>query len=229
MTDAKTKIDVYLETGSKRTFAGALDWPGWCRSGRDEESALQALFDYAPRYARVLCASRLGLQVPKNVSEFGLVERLRGDATTDFGSPGAWPKRDALPVDDADLARFKKILRACWRAFDAAVASAQGKELLKGPRGGGRETFEIVRHVVDADKGYLARIGCKYEGVSQGNAADELDVVRQSVIDALEASAHGETPTHGPRGGVMWSPRYFVRRVAWHVLDHAWEVEDRVI
>ena len=24
-----------------------------------------------------------------------------------------------------------------------------------------------------------------------------------------------------------WSPRYAVRRAAWHVLDHAWEIEDR--
>jgi hypothetical protein len=25
----------------------------------------------------------------------------------------------------------------------------------------------------------------------------------------------------------LWSPRYFVRRSAWHALDHAWEIEDR--
>ena len=49
-------IDVYLEIGPKRTFAGAIDWPGWCRSGRQdaEQSALQALLDYGPRYAAVL-------------------------------------------------------------------------------------------------------------------------------------------------------------------------------
>ncbi|MEA2520619.1 MAG: hypothetical protein QOI81_265, partial [Actinomycetota bacterium] len=34
-------------------------------------------------------------------------------------------------------------------------------------------------------------------------------------------------PATGPRGGAMWSPRYFVRRAAWHVFDHAWEIEDR--
>jgi hypothetical protein len=25
-----------------------------------------------------------------------------------------------------------------------------------------------------------------------------------------------------------WPPRYVVRRAAWHVLDHAWEIEDRI-
>ena len=29
---------VYIERGAKRAFASAADWPGWCRSGKDEES-----------------------------------------------------------------------------------------------------------------------------------------------------------------------------------------------
>jgi hypothetical protein len=44
-------IRTYLEIGGRRVFAGSLDWPGWCRSGRDEEGALRALFAYGPRYA----------------------------------------------------------------------------------------------------------------------------------------------------------------------------------
>ena len=59
---AMKKINVYLETGEKKTFAGAIDWPGWCRSGGDEESALQALFEYGARYARVV--RRLEAGVP---------------------------------------------------------------------------------------------------------------------------------------------------------------------
>ena len=49
MAQASDNIDVYLELGKKRTFAGAIGWPGWCRIGRDEGSALQALADYGPR------------------------------------------------------------------------------------------------------------------------------------------------------------------------------------
>ena len=45
-------VDVVLEVGRKRVFACAVDWPGWCRSGRDEESALESLAAYAERYAR---------------------------------------------------------------------------------------------------------------------------------------------------------------------------------
>jgi hypothetical protein len=43
----------------------------------------------------------------------------------------------------------------------------------------------------------------------------------------LSAVACGEPVRTGPRGGVRWTARYYVRRSAWHVLDHAWEIEDR--
>ena len=36
-----------------------------------------------------------------------------------------------------DLKRFEKILRAGWRAFDAAAESARGKALATGPRAPG--------------------------------------------------------------------------------------------
>jgi hypothetical protein len=52
---------------------------------------------------------------------------------------------------------------------------------------------------------------------------------RRHILDELSAAARGELPTEGPRGGKRWSPVYFVRRLAWHELDHAWEIEDRVI
>src|SRR5687768_9338579 len=135
MARSSTKINVYLEIGQKRTFAGALDWPGWCRSGRDEDSALQALFDYGLRYGRVLSRAHLGFKAPTNPSAFVLVERLKGNATTDFGAPGVAPSSDAKPVNAAEVQRFQRVLRACWRAFDAAIDSATGKTLRSGPRG----------------------------------------------------------------------------------------------
>jgi len=33
-------IPVYIESGAKKVFACAVDFPGWCRSGKDEASAL---------------------------------------------------------------------------------------------------------------------------------------------------------------------------------------------
>src|SRR3712207_1634303 len=84
MEPSARRIDVYLEIGQKRTFARALAWPGWCRSGRTADAALQALFDAAPRYARVLAAAQLPFQPPADVAAFAVVERCTGNTTTDF-------------------------------------------------------------------------------------------------------------------------------------------------
>jgi len=228
MAEPANNIDVYLELGNKRTFAGAIDWPGWCRSGRDEGAALQALADYGPRYAHILRTTRLGFHAPADAAAFVVVERLAGNTTTNFGAPDVAPSRDTRPVDDAELRRFQTLLRAYWRAFDEAVLAASGKVLRKGPRGGGRDVEAIVQHVRGAEAGYLARLAWKLKQREAEDPREQLDRTRQAVLDALATAAHGELPARGPRGGVIWTPRYFVRRVAWHVLDHLWEIEDRV-
>lgn len=218
-----TRTAVYLEVGQTRTFAAAIDWPGWCRSGRDEASALQALCDCGPRYARVLQHTRLGFQAPPAVAAFNVVERLEGNATTNFGAPNLALAGDAQPPDPDELERWQAVLRACWRAFDAAVQAAAGKTLSKGPRGGGRDLAKIVEHARDVEAAYLSSLGGKAE---PGQA---LAHIRQVILTTLIASARGEIPARGPRGGARWTPRYFVRRLAWHDLDHAWEIEDRAV
>jgi hypothetical protein len=228
MARSVAEIPVYVEIGQKRTFASALDWPGWCRSGRDEAAALQALLEYGPRYARVLRATRLGFQGPNDVSVFVVKERLMGNATTDFGAPGQAPASDGNPLAPRELQRFEKLLKACWRALDRTVETARGKPLQTGPRGGGRQLDAILGHLLGADQGYLNAVGWKLRQGHIDELAAQLAQTRQEMLDALTASANGEIPAKGPRGGLRWSPRYFVRRVAWHTLDHAWEIEDRL-
>jgi hypothetical protein len=215
---------MYVEIGAKRTFAGALDWPGWCRAGRDEAAALEALNGAGRRYAKVLRGTRLGFEPPDDPSRFTIVEHLLGDATTDFGAPSIAPKADTRPIDDAELRRSRSILRACWRSFDAAVDGARGKTLAKGPRGGGRDLRTIVDHVVGAEGSYLRMMSRK---VDEARSKDLAERTHAAVLEAMETTARAGPPPPGPRGGRRWPPRYFVRRVTWHVLDHAWEIEDR--
>jgi hypothetical protein len=229
MAKSSNKIDVYLEIGKKRTFAGAMDWPGWSRSGRDEDAALQALIDYGSRYAQILGAGRLGFEAPADIAALAVVERLKGNATTDFGAPDVAPSADARPLDKADLERFQTLFKLYWQAFDAVVDAASGKELRKGPRGGGRKLEGIVQHVLDVDKAYLRRLARKVEKGEAEDLSQELSRTRQAILEALEAAVRGEIPEQGPRGGQLWKPRYFVRRLAWHELDHLWEIEDRII
>jgi hypothetical protein len=209
--------------GKKRTFAGALDWPGWCRAAKGEQQALQALLDYATRYAMV--AEKLGFEAPKDVTDLKVKERVPGDVNTDFGSLGTPPMYDDKPLDKEEHQRHEKILQACWSALDSAAERARGKALSKGPRGGGRALDDIVQHVLDAQGGYLYRLAWK-----RGKEAEkDAKLSRELMLQALNASVRGEVPAEGPRGGKKWTGRYFVRREAWHVLDHAWEIEDRII
>lgn len=221
-------INVLIETGKKRTFASAANWPGWSRGGRDEGSALQALADYAPRYARVLENSGLEFQPPSDSSVFVVIERLEGDATTDFGAPGIIAEADREPIGQTDLERFEILLKACWGEFDRAARAATGKELRKGPRGGGRNLDNMLEHVIGADQAYLYRLAWKPEKGEEKDLQAKLSRSREAIFNALEAAVKGKLPEQGPHGGKLWPPRYFVRRVAWHVLDHAWEIEDRI-
>ena len=222
-------IQTYIEHTPKLSFAAAVNWPGWARKGRDEAAALQALLDSAPRYAQIVQKGRLDFTLPADLSGFEIVERIPGDSSTQFGVLAVPPAADARPVDDAELARLLALLDAYWQAFDDAVERARGKELRKGPRGGGRELDKIIEHVVGAESGYLSMLAWKWDKPQSDDPYEQMGPTRQAVRAGLAAAAHGETPQQRPRGGAVWSPRYFVRRLGWHVLDHIWEIEDRLL
>ena len=222
-------MNIYLEIGSKRIFACAADWLGWCRSGRSEEAAIQALFDSAPRYAAILHAFQLDFEPPASAEAFNVVERVSGNASTDFGAPDAIPEMDRIAMSGIDLVRMKALFLAYWSAFDTTVANALGKELRKGLRGGGRHLEGIVQHVIEADSGYLRRLTRKTTRDKKAPQQAQLAQLRQDIRDALDWAYQGNLPERGPRGGSIWPPRYFGRRSAWHTLDHLWEIEDRIV
>jgi hypothetical protein len=223
------KIPVVLEAGRQKVIASALDWPGWARAGRDEASALQALADYGPRYQRAVGRARLGFKAPADVTSFTIAERLPGNATTDFGVPGLISAADQRPVSPADLRRLQAQMRAIWRALDAAQTMARGHRLRLGPRGGGRQLDQILDHVLEANHGYLKQVGWQPAPLPSGDPSQVIRASLDETLRALPASAAGELPAVGPRGGRRWPARYFARRAAWHVLDHVWEIEDRLL
>jgi hypothetical protein len=88
------RIAVCLEVTPKQTFASALDWPGWCRAGRDERAARKALASYAKRYAPV--AEQAGVSFPSTIAS-DVVERVPGGPTTAFAAPRV---PAPVPADD---------------------------------------------------------------------------------------------------------------------------------
>ena len=210
---------VYLERSPKKTFAAAVDWPGWCRAGKDGDLALAALVEYAARYARVAGpageAFDLGI-----VRELNVIEDVEGDATTAFGAPGIVVAADRRPLSATDAERLARLVAAAWRVFDEVVAAAPAT-LRKGPRGGGRDRDKILEHVVGAEVAYASVIGIKQRQPDPGDRA-ATDGLRAAILDLLGKPSDGT-----PLGGRRWPTRYAARRIAWHALDHAWEIEDR--
>jgi hypothetical protein len=211
--EAKTKLPAYLEIGGKRTFASAADWPGWCRSGKDEHLALAALAAYAPRYAAVAMLARVPL--PAGQPTFDVVERLAGNATTDYGAPGIPARDESKPLTAPQAKRMRDLLEACWTYLDQVVAKAPA-ELRKGPRGGGRDRDEMFDHVLGAEMEYAKRIGIRLKQPDGRNGA-AVRAFRKAIVQGIDK----------PEQGTKWPVRYAIRRTAWHALDHAWEIEDR--
>ena len=210
---------VYLETGSRRVFACSVEWPGWCRSAKNEEAALESLAEYAERYQVVAAEAELPFDAAEQ-TPFDVVERVAGNATTDFGAPGVVPQLDAMPMTEVDAQRQAALVAAAWTVLDRVAAGAPA-ELRKGPRGGGRDRDTMVQHVLGAEASYARTLGVKHREPALDDPA-AIKALREDILDVLRAARDGT-----PRTEKGWPPRYAARRIAWHVLDHAWEIEDR--
>jgi hypothetical protein len=221
MSTREGAIRVSLETGSRLSFASALDWPGWSRSGRGDEAAVEALSNYASRYAPVARGAGLGPPDPAGIE---IVERLAGSGTTDFGAPGTAGQLDCEPLTEPEAARLVRLLEAGWAFFDRVVAGAP-PVLRKGPRGGGRDRDAIVDHVVGAEvEAYAPKLGIRLPRPARDDLSARA-TERGAIAAALRAAAG--VPPGEPAATKGWAPRYAARRIGWHVLDHAWEIEDR--
>lgn len=221
------RIAIYLEQTSKRTFAVAVDWPGWARVARGPEDAVEALVSYAERYAPVPRRAHVAFAAPTAVGELRIAERVAGSATTEFGAPGAALPSDARPLRDPELRRLTRLLTASWETFDAAARKARGKQLRLGPRGGGRSLSKIIDHVREAEEAYLGALGARPPKAIAGDPAGSMKRLRSRFLETLSAVAHGEPITEPRNTKKPWSPRFAIRRSAWHAMDHAWEIEDR--
>jgi hypothetical protein len=218
------RIAVCLEVTPKQTIASALGWPGWCRPGRDEGTALEALASYAGRYAPV--AGRAAVAFPSTVA-FDVVERMPGGPATAFAAPECrrpFPQITAeaekATVTPAAARRLASLVSAAWAAFDE-IAAASPAELRKGPRGGGRDRDQIIGHVIGADTAYARKLGVKLKQPATGDIT-ALAQLREAIAAVLGAPSDGSPAMPGG-----WTPRYTARRIAWHVLEHAWEMQDR--
>lgn len=216
-------LEVCVEATAKRAFASVLRWPGWSRGAKTEAGALDALLAYASRYRTAIGDAGSGFVAPKTIAGLAVVERLEGNSSTDFGAFGRKPHADQAALTARELSRRIAILEAAWASFDR-VARTTKSTLRTGPRGGGRDLDKIRAHILEAESAYLSKIGGQRP---DRNDPDRATAMRDAFIEALGARNRGELPDTGPRGGERWTAAYAIRVETWHVLDHAWEIEDR--
>src|SRR6266480_1486998 len=208
--------DIYVELGGKKAIAWSLEWPGWCRIRTSEEAAVQALIDTEARY-RLIAQRAVQNFAPGNLV---VVERLPGDGNTVWGVPSVLASAETMPIDATTAQHNVALLRASWDILEEVV-EASPAELRKGPRGGGRDRDEIRRHVIEAERVYARKIGVRHKPFEMNNT-NALNAMREEIADVLSKPSTGEPLISGG-----WNASYAVRRMAWHVVDHIWEIEDR--
>jgi hypothetical protein len=213
---AHGRIAITVEATLKKAFATAVDWPGWSRSGKTEELALAALIAAAPRYAMV--AREAGEHFAAD--DYEVIERSDGGSGTDFGVLSSITALDRRPASAAQADRLVRLVAGAWVVFDGTAASAPA-ELRKGPRGGGRDRDKMIGHVIESDWFYAREKGIR-EKQPQPTDRAAVETIRAAIVDILDRPSDGS-----PLAGRTWPPRYAARRIAWHALDHAWEMEDR--
>ena len=215
-------LRVLVEQGpkGKRWVAFAVDWPGLERGGRGEDEAVTKLHDYVPRYARVAKRAGLAEELPSD-PKLKVIGHYTGTGSTDFwGISFAPSDLDRKPIDEATFARNVKLLRAAWAEFDA-IAGRVSADLRPGVRGGGRDRDRIIRHVLNTEGADFSKRVKAQSELEELSTPKGLAAHRMRFVDAM----HAWYDEGKPLGN--WTVPYLLRHAAYHVLDHAWEMEDR--
>lgn len=200
----------------------AIDWPGWSRGARTAADAMELLDAYRARYRSV--ADRAGLAAEfDRAGDLEVVEDHVGVGSTDYwGISFAPSSLEQEPMGADELERKIGLLEASWRYFDD-VAARVSAEMQKGPRGGGRDRDEIVRHALGWERADLAkRVGVVVDPIVPPTP-DGFSSHRDEFVAALRTyNAEGRMAR-----GRNWTIALLLRHTAFHVLDHAWEMEDK--
>lgn len=217
-------VRTVVERGPKgrRSVAFAIDWPGWSRGGASAEEALETLASYRQRYRSV--AELAGM-----ISEFddagplAVVEDKVGTGSTDFWGISFSPcTAEQGPMDDAQLERGIVLLQASWTLFDD-VASRVSPLLRKGPRGGGRDRDRIIRHAIRTEsEDFAKQVGLRIADEA-ALTPEGLRQHRRTYVEAMRAYNDGRVQ----RRMRSWTLPFLIRHSAFHMLDHAWEMQDK--
>jgi hypothetical protein len=79
----------------------------------------------------------------------------------------------------------------------------------------------MIGHVLESDWNYATVMGIRGRQPDRDDRP-AIEALRAAMLEILRRPSDGS-----PIADRKWPPRYAARRIAWHALDHAWEMEDR--
>jgi len=217
-------IRTVIERGpkGKKSVAFAIDWPGWSRGARSADLALETLDAYRERYRPVAGLAGMAREFDA-AGPLEIVEDRVGTGSTDFWGISFSPSAtEQGPMSEAEFERGITLLRACWAFFDG-VAARVSPAMRKGPRGGGRDRDQIIRHTIRTEsEDFAKQVGLR---IAEGAALspDGLRRHREAYVVAMRAYNAGEVE----RRMRSWTLPFLIRHSAYHTLDHAWEMQDK--
>lgn len=217
-------VRTIIERGpkGKRSVAFSLDWPGWNRGGKTPEEALETLEAYRGRYRPIADLAGMAREFDA-AGPLEIVEDRVGPGSVDFWGISFSPSStEHGPMTEAELERGITLLKACWAFFDG-VAARVSPEMRKGPRGGGRDRDRIIRHTIrNESEEFAKKVGLRIpeEGAL---TPDGLRRHRETYVAAMRAYNAGEVEKQMR----SWTLPFLIRHSAFHMLDHAWEMEDK--
>lgn len=215
-------VRMMIELGpkDKKSVAYAIDWPGWSRGAKTPDRAIEVLEAYRDRYRPVAELAGFGAEFAA-AGSLSEIDRYTGTGSTDFwGISFAASPEEQAGMSEHQLERRLALLQAAWAYFDQ-VATRVSPELKKGPRGGGRDRDQIINHALGWERtGLAVNAGIEYpEGVLLD--PDVRRQYRNEYVDALRnLHAKGQQAR-------KWEVSHLIRHSAFHMLDHAWEMEDK--
>jgi hypothetical protein len=206
----------------KRSVAFALDWPGWSRGAKSPELALETLESYRERYRPVAELAGMGREFDA-AGSLEILEDKVGTGSTDFWGISFSPcSAEQGPMGEAEFERAITLLQACWAFFDD-VAARVSVEMRKGPRGGGRDREQIIRHTIRTEsEDFAKQVGLRIPEEA-ALSPDGLRQHRKAYVAAMRAYNAGQVE----RRMRSWTLPFLIRHSAYHTLDHAWEMEDK--
>ena len=173
--------------------------------GRTRHAAIETLLDYVERYRVV--TDRAGI-------EFRPGPDRRRRAAGGFG--------------DDRLRRARRDRRA--RAPPRSASRKRSGSPRSSARRGTCSTTSSPEHPPSSARGHEAAGGTATRWCNTSSRPSSRTPASSG--STSRSSAPISAATSSPRSGqrptdTAWPVRYAARRIAWHVLDHAWEIEDR--